>query len=84
MNLLYDQPIINQYSNIPVFTGRNVPIEEIAKASGKSARYIREGLKQEIFKFGYAIKPKGKDNYSYYCPDRMVWEYLGYFNDSFK
>lgn len=84
MNLLYDQPIINHYSNAPNFTGRNVPINEIAEVSGKSPRYIREGLKQGIFQFGYAIRSKDKSIYSYYCPDKLVWEHLGYFNENME
>lgn len=36
-----------QYNIIfPPFTGRNVPITEIAKAVGKDAQYIRMGLQQ--------------------------------------
>ena len=36
--------------DLPAFTGRNVPIKEIASA------------------------------FSYYCPDKKVWEETGYFN----
>ena len=38
-----------QYNiNYPQFTGRNVPIAEIAKAIGKDAQYIRIGIQQRI------------------------------------
>lgn len=30
------------YLDTPKFTGRNVPIEEIAKTTGKSACFLRE------------------------------------------
>ena len=42
--------------DLPAFTGRNVPIKEIAAAIGKDAQYVRVGLQQGILKFGTAIK----------------------------
>ena len=57
------------------FTGRNVPIAEIAKATGKSSQFIR------IFKFGYAFKREGSSEYNYLCPDKKAWEEFGYFKD---
>ena len=70
------------YANMPKFTGRHVPIEEISKATGKSCMFLREGLKQGFLKFGYACKKPEQQNYSFYCPDKLVWEELGYFNDA--
>lgn len=67
------------YVDLPAFTGRNVPIAEIAKAIGKDAQYIRAGLQQGILMFGYAMKLENSSEYNYYCPDRKVWEELGYF-----
>ena len=29
--------------------------------------------------FGYAFKKDGAKNYTFYCPDKQVWEELGYF-----
>ena len=72
------------YSNMPRFTGRHVPIEEISKATGKSCTFLREGLKQGFLKFGYACKRPDQQNYSFYCPDKLVWEELGYFNENPK
>lgn len=63
----------------PAFTGRNVPIAEIARAIGKDAQYIRLGLQKGILKFGYAMKMESSSEYSYYCPDKKVWEETGYF-----
>ena len=37
--------------DLPAFTGRNVPIKEIAKAIGKDTQYVRLGLQQGILKF---------------------------------
>lgn len=64
---------------LPSFTGRNVPISEIAKAIGKDAQYIRVGLQRGILGFGYAIKMENSHEYNYYCPDKKVWEETGYF-----
>lgn len=68
------------YGKMPPFTGRNVPVTEIARAMHKDAQYVRVGLQQGIFKFGYAVKREGSNEYNYYCPDRKVWEEIGYFN----
>jgi hypothetical protein len=68
------------YVELPPFTGRNVPIAEIAKAMHKDAQYVRIGIQQGILKFGCAIKADDSNEYNYYCPDRKVWEEIGYFN----
>lgn len=68
------------YVELPPFSGRNVPIAEIAKAIGKDAHYIRLGIQQGILKFGVAMKMEKSNEYSYYCSDRKVWEETGYFN----
>ena len=68
-------PEVQYKVDLPAFTGRNVPIKEIAQAMGKDAQYVRVGLQQGILKFGTAIE------FSYYCPDKKVWEETGYFRD---
>lgn len=68
------------YIETPTFTGRNVPITEIAKAIGKDAQYIRIGLQQGVLNFGYAMRKNKSSEYNYYCPDKKVWEETGYFN----
>ena len=72
------------YVELPPFTGRNVPITEIAAAMHKDAQYVRIGLQQGILKFGYAIKLENSNEYNYYCPDRKVWEEIGYFRKPHK
>ena len=67
------------YIDLPPFTGRNVPIAEIAKAMRKDAQYVRLGLQQGIFHFGYALKQENSSEFNYYCPDQKVWEEIGYF-----
>ena len=69
---------------VPKFTGRNVPIAEIARAIGKDAQFVRIGLQQGILKFGTTIKVGSSSEYSYFCPDKKVWEETGYFKDKDK
>ncbi|MBR7007724.1 MAG: hypothetical protein IKH90_03755 [Ruminococcus sp.] len=71
----------NYVFELPKFTGRNVPIAEIAKATGKDPQYLRVGLQKGILNFGYAFKKDGSTEFNYYCPDKKVFEELGYFND---
>lgn len=67
------------YVELPPFTGRNVPIAEIAKAIGKDPHYIRLGIQQGVLKFGVAIKMENSNEFNYFCPDRKVREETGYF-----
>lgn len=69
------------YIELPAFTGRNVPIGELAKAISKDAQYIRIGLQMGILKFGYALKKENSSEFNYYCPDKKVWEETGYFRE---
>lgn len=68
------------FIQLPAFTGRNVPIMELAKATGKDPQYLRIGLQQGILKFGFAFKKDNSSEFNYYCPDKKVWEETGYFN----
>lgn len=63
---------VNYQIELPSFTGRNVPIAEIAKAIGKDAQYVRVGLQKGILKFGYAFKMENSSEYNYFCPDKKV------------
>lgn len=72
-------PEVQYKVELPAFTGRNVPIKEIAKAMGKDAQYVRVGIQQGGLKFGVAIKMEDSNEYYYYCPDKKVWEETGYF-----
>ena len=61
------------------FTGRNVPIWVIARVTGKSEHYIRMAIKNKILNIGFAIESNFRTNY--YCPDKMVYEVLGFLYD---
>ena len=76
---VHRMPEVQYKFDLPAFTGRNVPIKEIAKAMGKDAQYVRVGIQQGVLKFGVAIKMEDSNEYNYYCPDKKVWEETGYF-----
>ena len=78
---MHRMPEIQYKVDLPAFTGRNVPIKEIANAIGKDAQYVRVGIQQGVLKFGVAIKLEGSNEYNYYCPDKKVWEETGYFKE---
>ena len=60
-------------SVFPTFTGRDVPISELAQATGKSAEFLKRGLREGIFDFGYVMKSESGNQYRYFCPDKLVW-----------
>ena len=64
-------------NNIPYFTGRNVPVEEIAKALNVPEEIIILGIEYDTLKFGKEIKLNGTKYFI--CPDKKVWEETGYF-----
>jgi len=72
-------PEVQYKVELPAFTGRNVPIKEIAQAMRKDAQYVRVGIQQGVLKFGEAIKVGDSNEFNYYCPDKKVWEETGYF-----
>ena len=47
---------------------------------GKDSQYVRIGIQKGILKFGTAMRMGDSREYSYYCPDKRVWEETGYFN----
>lgn len=77
-----DNNLKKVYLEMPKFTGRNVPLQELAIAMKKEVQFIRIGLQNGKLKFGIAQKKSDSKNYSYYCPDRKVWEEIGYFNST--
>ena len=69
------------FIELPNFTGRNVPIADLSKATGKDPQFIRIGLQKGLLKFGYALKRDNSSEFNYYCPDKKVWEETGYFKE---
>lgn len=54
---------------------RNVPIRVAAKKLGKSEQFIRVGLQNGVFNFGFAVKTSSK--YSYHISPNKFEEYIG-------
>jgi transcriptional regulator with XRE-family HTH domain len=54
----------------------NVPIDRAAKLMGVGKQFIRVGLQNGIFPFGYAVKISGK-RFSYYISPKKFSEYTG-------
>lgn len=51
-------------------------VKEAAKRLEKSELFVREGLKQGIFDFGYAIK-MSDNRYNYHISKKKFDEYMG-------
>ena len=62
----------NLHYGIPQIHGQNVPIIEIAKATGKDPQFIMLGLQRGIFKYSFAFKNKNSSEYSYFCPNKQI------------
>ena len=58
-------PEVIYKGDLPAFTGRNVPIKEIASAIGKDAQYVRLGIQKGLLKFGTAIKVGSSNEFSF-------------------
>lgn len=65
------------YMPCPNFTGRNVPIEEIAEATGLSPNEVVTAILDGEFEF--AIILGNRNECKFYCSDKKVWEEIGYF-----
>lgn len=53
----------------------NIPISIAAEKLGKSKQFIRVGLQQGIFSFGYAVKMSGR--FTYHISPLKFKEYVG-------
>ena len=54
----------------------NLPIEKAAKLMGVGKQFIRVGLQDGIFPFGYAVKISG-NRFTYYISPKKFTEYTG-------
>ena len=62
------------------FSGRNVPLSEIAQASGIGIATLKKGIIDGTIDFGYAIPCGEGKQHRYYFPDRLVYIKTGYYN----
>lgn len=54
----------------------NLSVKEAAELMDKSPQFIRVGLQQKIFDFGYAVK-LSESKWTYHISRKKVYEYLG-------
>lgn len=55
---------------------RNISVEEAARIMGASAQFVRMGLRDQRFPFGYAVKMPG-GRWSYYINEKKFREEFG-------
>lgn len=55
----------------------SISVAEASRLMGASPEFIRQGLQQNIFTFGNALRMHGKKKYTYYISRRKLNEYLG-------
>ncbi len=76
------------YYTLPQFSGKNVPIKEVARLMGKDQQFIRQGIVRGILPIGVAFKKTILDNnyeekessqYDFYVSPKLLWEYTGIF-----
>lgn len=71
----------------PEFSGKNVPVKEVARLMGKDQQFIRQGIIRGILPIGVAFKKKIIDSkwnqekestqYDFYISPKLLWEYTG-------
>lgn len=72
---------------MPKFTGKNVPVKEVAKLMGKDQQFIRQGIIRGLLPIGTAFKKtitdskwgetKESSQYDFYISPKLLWEYTG-------
>lgn len=75
------------YKEVPQFTGKNVPVKEVARLMGKDQQFIRQGIIRGILPIGVAFKKtitdsrwgeeKESSQYDFYISPKLLWEYTG-------
>lgn len=75
------------YYVMPDFSGKNIPVKEVAKLMGKDQQFIRQGIINGKLPIGTAFKKKIIDTkwnkekessqYDFYISPKLLWEYTG-------
>lgn len=75
------------FYEVPEFSGRNIPVKEVAKLMGKDQQFIRQGIIRGLLPIGIAFKKtivdskwneeKESSQYDFYISPRLLWEYTG-------
>ena len=89
MNTDINKPKSNEriFYEVPEFSGKNIPVKEVAKLMGKDQQFIRQGIIRGILPIGVAFKKtivdfkwnteKESSQYDFYISPRLLWEYTG-------
>ena len=72
---------------LPDFSGKNVPVKEVARLMGKDQQFIRQGIINGKLPIGIAFKKnivdqktykeKESSQYDFYISPKLLWEYTG-------
>ena len=75
------------FYEIPKFSGKNIPVKEVAKLMGKDQQFIRQGIIRGLLPIGTAFKKtivdqkwneeKESSQYDFYISPKLLWEYTG-------
>ena len=79
------------FYEIPKFSGKNIPVKEVAKLMGKDQQFIRQGIIRGLLPIGTAFKKtivdqkwneeKESTQYDFYISPKLLWEYTGIIYD---
>ena len=75
------------YYDLPEFSGKNVPVKDVAKLMGKDQQFVRQGIINGSLPIGVAFKKtipqndegEGKESthYDFYISPKLLWEFTG-------
>ena len=63
------------------FSGKNVPINTVAKIMAKEAGFIRQAMADGKLPIGIAYMKEGSSQYDYYVSPKLLYEYTGFYFD---
>lgn len=76
LNKVKIQEVVGEFTQeVPTEYTKNIPAEVASKVLGVSPQFIRIGLQQGIFEFGYAVKMSSQ--YRYHISPNKFREYVG-------
>ena len=63
------------------FSGRNIPINIVAKIMGKDPKFIRSAMANDKLPIGAAFMKEGSSQYDYYVSPKLLYEFTGFYFD---
>lgn len=88
VNDLQNMQQTKQYCyDLPKFSGKNIPVKEVARLMGKDQQFVRQGIINGKLPIGTAFKKtvadskwgeqKESSQYDFYISQKLLWEYTG-------